>query len=276
MLSKTHSDILEYLMLKSGLDFRGYRVSMLERRMQRRISKTQCSTIEEYLVYLKTHDTEIKELINVFTINVSSFFRDPLTFEYVGKIIYPQICEQKKLNKEQELKIWSLGCSYGEEPYTFAMLFNEIKRKDTAPLKIQITATDIDTDAIENAQIGRYKLISMEHIKYDYLQKYFQLDGSDFVLNNKVKQMVNFTFHNILDPNQDNINVTKEQYDVISCRNLLIYFEQAYQERIFNTLYQSLKPNGYLILGEAEVPTTPHHQKFIKVNNCCKIYQKIS
>lgn len=268
--------ILNHLHEHRGFDFSGYRKSMLERRIQKRIYSTHTKDLDGYFEFLGTHPEEVDNLIDVFTINVSRFFRNTFSFEYLTKIIVPDLFLTKEKESESNLRIWSTGCAFGEEPYSIAIILNEYLAKEKSLIKPSIFATDIDKKAIERALVGSYGFESIKKVKYGILKKYFTAEDNQYKLVPEIKKMVQFSFYDMLDKHHlvppDSIY---GGFDLILCRNVLIYFKPEFQKILFNKLYKALNKNGYLILGEAEVPIDEFKQKFKKENNHCKIYRKI-
>ncbi|MDA3906211.1 MAG: protein-glutamate O-methyltransferase CheR [Bacteroidales bacterium] len=276
MKNQKLKDVLNLLHEQRGFDFSGYRISMLERRVQKRVFATHSKDLNEYITFLNHHPDEFDNLIDVFTINVSRFFRNSLSFEYITKIIIPNLFLTKTRASDDILRIWSAGCSFGEEPYSIAIILNELLKKEESNIKPTIFATDIDKKAIARAAVGTYGFESIKKVKYGILEKYFTKEESQFKLNQEIKNRVQFSFYDMLDKNRA---VPPESifggFDLILCRNVLIYFEPEFQKIIFNKLYKSLNKNGYLILGEAEVPIDEFKHKFKRENKCSKIYRKI-
>ena len=270
--------ILNLLKEQRGFDFTGYRSAMLERRIQKRIYASKSEDLADYFEYLKLNTSELDHLVDVFTINVSRFFRNSLTFEYISKMILPEVLNAKlKIKtKGNNLRVWSAGCSFGEEPYSMAILLNEYFRKEDVSLPLNIFATDIDKKALKRAVSGIFDEKRINKVKHGILERYFTQDESTFNLNPDLKKMVRFSFHDILD--KTHIVPSDSIYggfDIVLCRNVLIYFNPEKQKIIFDKLYRSLNPDGYLVLGEAETPVERFKQKFKQVNKCCKIYKKV-
>lgn len=269
-------NILVTLNEHRGFDFSGYRQSMLFRRIQKRINSIGCEDLKDYFNYLSNHPDEFDNLIDVLTINVSSFFRDTLSFEFISKIIIPELFSRKTRENDSSLRIWSAGCSFGEEAYSIAILIEEFLEKEKLKIKPNIFATDIDKKALIRAQEGIYNLSCIEHLKYRILRKYFTNEDDQFRISSEIKNMVQFSFYDLLDKNSfvppDSIY---GNFNIVLCRNVLIYFDVETQNIIFNKLYRSLKPNGILILGEAETPVEEYKHKFKRENNFSKIYRKI-
>jgi chemotaxis methyl-accepting protein methylase len=267
--------ILDYLMEMRGFDFSGYRPAMLERRIGQRLTATACKDFSEYLSYLLKNPAELDNLLDVITINVSRFFRDTLTFELIADRILPAIVLEKARLKNPSLRIWSAGCARGEEPYSMAILIQELLKKEKIAMDIHLFATDIDCGVLADAGKALYPLSSVENIKHRLLTKYFTSEGACFRLIPDIKKQVSFSLYDMLNKKH---SVPPESvfgnFDLVLCRNLLIYFNIDYQETIFAKLYHSLANHGMLILGEAEAPTMTYRRHFHRVIDFSPIYRK--
>lgn len=268
--------ILNYVKDQRGFDFSGYRPAMLERRIQKRIYGSQCKGLTDYLNYLTANPDELDNLIDTFTINVSQFFRNSLCFEFLSREIVPEMIMLKNKKNDQNIRIWSAGCSFGEEPYSMAIILNELLEREKTPPSIHIFATDIDRKALMGASQACYEMKSMENVKYAIFKKYFQEKGSQFLLSEKIKDMVGFSFNDLLDTKSSvPIDSIYGSFDIILCRNVLIYLDMEFQKVVFNKLYKALKPDGYLILGEAEALPNGFKHHFRQTSNYCKLYRKL-
>ena len=267
--------ILVYLLEKRGLDFSGYHPNMLGRRIRRRLLATCCTDSEEYLSCLQRSDAELDQLLDALTINVSRFFRDSLTFELIADRILPVLITEKTKAHDLSLRVWSAGCARGEEPYSLAILIRELLEKEKLEINLHLFATDIDPGALRSAARAVYPLASVDHIKHRLVSKYFVRQGNSFSLIPAIKDLVSFSSHDILDKKS---GVPPESvfggFDLVLCRNLLIYFNTACQETIFGRLHQALAEKGYLILGEAEAPSLKHERYFDRVFDFSQIYRK--
>jgi chemotaxis protein methyltransferase CheR len=267
--------ILDYLLEKRGFDFSGYHPAMLERRIGQRLTAASCKDFDDYLSYLEKSTDELDKLLDVITINVSRFFRDSLTFELLADRILPAIVLEKARHQDHSLRIWSAGCAMGEEPYSVAILIHELLRKEGLAMNLHLFATDIDATALRGAAKALYPLSSVENIKYRLLTEYFTLEGKFFRLIPEIRDLVTFTLYDMLDKKH---RVPPESvfgdFDLVLCRNLLIYFNTEYQETIFAKLHHALAQNGQLILGEAEAPTPNYQRHFSRVVDFSPIYRK--
>lgn len=274
-MEPVYNEILNFLKLHEDFDFHGYKSSMLVRRIQNRITRTGTENPEQYLQYLSAYTAEPKELRNNFLINVSHFFRNSLMFEYLKTCVIPDLISQKKEKGEMLLRIWSAGCACGEEAYTLAILIHDYCEKEKIEISIDFFATDYDDNALIEAQKGVYKYESIKELKVDYLDRYFIKSGDRYEVSSTIKSMVKFSNYNLLDKTN---YVPSESifgnFDIVLCRNVLIYFNQAYQKKIFSKLHKALSPTGVLVLGDAEVPMNEYKKKFSRLNNCCTIFRK--
>ena len=274
-MQKIYIEILTILKERENFDFEAYKKPMLVRRINNRIIQTYAESPEKYIEFLKHDNNESKELLNNFMINVSHFFRDPMLSEFLKSYVIPELVTQTNLTGQNTLRIWSAGCSRGEEAYTLAILLHEFFEKETKKISIDFFATDYDNTALNSAQNGRYTIESLGETKSKYIQKYFTQSEGKYEICSTIKSMVKFSEYNLIDKNS---YVPSESifgnFDLVLCRNVLIYFNENYQKLIFDKLYKSLSPNKILVLGEAEVPPQSFKEKFQRINDYCKIYRK--
>lgn len=267
--------ILDYLTEMRGVDFHGYRASMIERRVTQGFSSVCCQNAGEYLIYLKENSNELDYLLDRLTINVSQFFRDPLIFEVIADRILPEMVYLKKERHNHSLRIWSAGCSMGEEPYSVAMLLREFLNKETLDADIRVFGTDIDIGILKKAENALYAFESVKNVKYGLLKKYFTIQGELFQLSPEIRNMVSFSRYDVLDTK----HIAPPEsifgsFDIVLCRNLLIYFTPSYQMQILDKLSKTLCSNGYLILGDVESLPEKYRPRFHTKMEQCHIYQK--
>lgn len=271
---KDLKQLLEKVFEERGFDFRQYKTSLLKRRLERRLTATGSASYQNYAGILDAHPEEYNKLFDDLTINVSHFFRNPLTFEFIYKVVLPEIIEFKQRSMDNMIRIWSAGCAHGEEPYSTAILLLELLGEKWKNYNITIYATDIDTKALDNAKIGKYSEESVVEVKKGILDRYFHFDG-DYRIKEHVKELVDFSYHDLT--SEKFIAPTKSvfiNFDLILCRNVLIYFSIPLQKKVFSNFKNDLNKNGYLVLGEAG--TLPDYLKsdFVCIDNLSRIYQK--
>lgn len=268
--------ILADLEKNRACDFSGATAGMIERRVKKRMTETATVNYDRYFDYLQSEPAEYDRLIDVLTINVSRFFRDPLCFGYLEKIIIPPLIEKKLKNKDHELRIWSAGCATGEEAYTMAIIMAGILDRTKEAVNVSIFATDINERSLQVAREGTYNAAALEEIKFGLLGKYFVYHtDKKYTVNARIKNSVYFSSYDLLDRKT---GVPRDSlfggFDIVLCRNVLIYYEKNIQEIIFNKLLRSLNPGGILMLGEAEVPHNIVAPAFSYAGGCCKIFTK--
>lgn len=268
--------ILNLIRESRNLDFSGYDASMIDSRIKNRSHLVACRDTEAYFHYLRAHPDEMDRLLNAFMIHVSRFFRNPLTFEYLSEIILPRIVLDKREDTDGFLRIWSAGCAMGEEPYSMAILINECLKKEKMGLDCHIFATDIDRKLLQKAEKAIYPAESVENVKYRLLKDYFAFQKDRFSLIPEIRRMVSFSPYNILDTKSfappDSIF---GGFDLVLCRNVLIYFNIENQDLIFEKLHRSLNPGGYLVLGRAEMPVGKYNKYFRAEAEHTRTYRKV-
>lgn len=265
--SGTFRDILDLLTDKTGTDFSNYKSSTITRRLEKRILALNQSTQEEYLRGLKANPDELDELFKSMLIGVTRFFRDPEVFEAFDTHLQALI--QRK-SEGEPLRIWVPGCATGEEVYSLAMLVQEALGTLQRSLQVQIFATDISDSSLAFARQAIYGEAQLQGLPDRFRQKYFQAYGEDrYQLSKSLRSMVLFSRHDIT------VNPPFLKLDVISCRNLLIYFNNHLQKHILPTFHYALNPEGLLLLGKSET-IGAFGDSFAVLNNRLKIFRRRS
>ncbi len=225
-----------------GIDFSYYKSNTIVRRLERRVSINRCSSIDEYLLILSESDKEKDILYRDLLIGVTRFFRDQEAFNYINEKVIPNLlnCQSKIV------RVWSAGCSTGEEVYSLAILFAEYIETMRYDIEVKIFATDIDRLSLSVAGQGFYPDNILVDVDAALLAKYFNRMEGGYQVKETIRRMVVFATHNLLkDP-------PFSKLDMIVCRNLFIYFKQEVQFRILSMFYNSLNPNSYLFMGSSE------------------------
>jgi len=233
---------------ESGMFLAEAKKDFLENRLVKRMKATNMTTPYWYYRFLLANrQAELLVLLDTLTINETSFFRNEPQFELFRNIVLPEVLERRKRGIERKLRIWSAGCSTGEEPYSIAMTV-----LDTVPYPdqwdIRIYASDLSLLSLETAHRGVYASGKVrETVPADALARYFDLQGGDaYRVKDSVRKLVVFDYHNLQHENG------VKDLDVIFCRNVMIYFDEEVQKRLVNKFYGCLGPDGYLLLGHAE------------------------
>ncbi len=259
----------------TGIDLAGYRRPMLERRLAARMRKLGLSDPAAYLLRLETHPSECGRLIDAVGINVSSFFRNPLVFEIIKERLLPEILERKRRKPSNEIRIWSAGCAGGEEAYSLAILLHMAIKGKVADWVPRIFATDMDGDALGLARAAVYPHASFESTKLGILDEYFMPKGTGFEVRPFIKKMVRFSRHDLTSPKtRTPPDSVFGAFDLILCRNVLIYFSRPTQARVLGNLCKSAAKGGYLVLGESESLGRETGERLETVDQNARIYSR--
>jgi chemotaxis protein methyltransferase CheR len=248
-----------------GMYFDERRVHFLQDRLQRRLKSCGLDSFYSYYRLLTSREgkQELAALLENLTVNETSFFRNKPQLDLFQKTILEEILHRKQSRRDWSLRVWSAGCSTGQEPYTLAMqicdalayyyLRNPLpfempspKPLIPPPWKVEILASDISYSALRMGQEGAYSETQMEPVDYTFRLRYFDKTGERYVIKRAVKDLVNFDFHNL------KTEFLPQRNDVIFCRNVMIYFDEAEQKRLIDKFYRCLNPEGYLFVGHAE------------------------
>ncbi|HAN39408.1 MAG TPA: chemotaxis protein CheR [Chitinophagaceae bacterium] len=225
-----------------GIDFSYYKENTLVRRLERRVSINRFDTLEDYLKFLNESNKEKETLYRELLIGVTRFFRDTEAFARIKEKVIPNIDFKSK----KPIRIWSVGCSTGEEVYSLAILFQEYLDQNELDCDIKFFATDVDKYALEQASTGFYPESIVADVDPMYLTKYFNKRENGFQINDAIRKNIVFATHNLLkDP-------PFSKLDLLICRNLFIYIKPEMQHRILSFLHYSLSPKGFLFLGSSE------------------------
>jgi two-component system CheB/CheR fusion protein len=231
------------LRAKTKVDFTYYKPSTTTRRIERRIAVARVPDLDAYVHYLEQNPEEIVALYRELLIGVTSFFRDHNVVEILEKKVFPQLYEN---SRNQELRLWVAGCSTGEEAYTLAIIARKVMEETGLVRDVKIFATDIDKDAVARAGTGVYPESIAADLRPALLAKYFYCRGDTYQVVRSIREMVVFAQHNLVtDPPFTKI-------DLVSCRNLLIYLQVNLQRRALEMFDFSLRPGGFLVLGNSE------------------------
>lgn len=265
--------LLNKVLKKRNIDFARYNPEMIKRRVAIRLAATRTKTYGDYAKILDANPDEYKKLLDDLTINVSHFFRNPLTFELIDKIVLPDLISFKQKKGDNMIRVWCAGCSTGEEPYSMAILLLELLGKQIKNYNVTIYATDIDNEVLRKAKIGEYQEDSILKVKKGLLDKYFYYDGS-YKIKEVVKEQVDFSYHDL--SSERSVAPTRSvfaNFDLILCRNVIIYFSKELQEDVLNNFKCTLNKEGYLVLGEVETLPDDMQDNFVCIDNYNNIYQ---
>ena len=226
-------------------DFSGYKPKTFLRRVNRRMQVRQIAAIEDYISLLESEPHEVHNLFRDLLINVTNFFRDAEAFQKLEAEVLPQLFRPDSAIPDM-VRAWVPGCSTGEEVYSLAILLREYMDTHDTTQRVQIFATDIDEAALSVARAGRYPEALMEGVSPERRERFFNKEGTTYVITNEVRELCIFSPHNLIkDP-------PFSRMDLVSCRNLLIYLGAELQDQVIPAFHYALKPGGFLFLGSSE------------------------
>ncbi len=238
-----YKKVLLLLRNHSGVDFSLYKSTTIQRRLARRLMLTKQTALSAYAVFLHGNTKELDALYADVLISVTSFFRNPETFDVLQQKVMPELLKRAG---DDPLRCWVLGCSTGQEAYSIAIAFVEVAEKAPRMPRLQIFATDLSEALLEKARHGLYAKNLVDEITPERLRRFFVEEEGGYRINKSLREMVVFARQNfIADP-------PFARMDLISCRNLLIYFEPGLHKKAIPTFHYALKPGGFLLLGASE------------------------
>jgi two-component system, chemotaxis family, CheB/CheR fusion protein len=238
-------ELLDFLRDERGFDFSGYKRPSLSRRIHKRMHDARVDNLHDYRLHLERHPDEFARLFDTILINVTSFFRDKPAWDYVQEEIVPRIGESR--SPADPIRVWSTGCSTGEEAYTTAMVFAEVLGEEDYKRRVKIYATDVDDDALGVGRHASYRPDQLDPVPAELREKYFEQTNGACVFRGDLRRTVIFGRHDLVqDPPISRI-------DFLVSRNTLMYFDAEAQERILENFHFGLRDDGFLFLGKSEV-----------------------
>jgi two-component system CheB/CheR fusion protein len=263
---KNLDTIYDILLERLNIDFTDYKINTIQRRIHRRMAVNKITSLEEYVEYLKKSPKEAPLLYKDLLVIVTSFFRDLDAFYSLDNVIR-QIVDNK--NRNDNIRVWIPGCATGEEVISIAILLHKelVNQNKLGHIKVQIFATDVSDEAISEARNAKYFKEEIAQIPQEYIKDYFVKKDDLYEVSKSIRDLIIFSKHDLIkDPPFISL-------DLISCRNLLIYFNSTLQKRLFGVFHHSLKLRGFLFLGKSE-STSGLTSFFRTVDSKWKIFQK--
>ena len=250
---------------ESGITFSATNRSILDSRLKEKLREKQLDSIEEYYRLVMSNKEEMKIMLDSVTTNLTRFFRNQPHFDALVNYVIPHVLEQKRKTGDTTIKIWSAGCSTGEEPYTIAMILADIL---PPPYKFQITASDISLKCLMTGQAGFYPEARITGSPQKYLDRFFTKNERGYQVKPELMQTIKFDYHNLRNDSG------ARNLDVVFCRNVLIYFDEPAQKNVIDRFWNSMAPNSYLFIGHSESLFGMDTKfEFLKTDWAC-LYQK--
>lgn len=241
---KEFHEIVTFVKSNYGINLINKR-QLIESRMFSVLTEKGLKNFSEYFNLIKKNDSaEITAMLNKLTTNHTYFMREPAHFDFLSQKVLPELVEK---NKNKEIRIWSAGCSSGEEAYTTIMVIRDQLGMQHKAWDYRILATDISEKVMEKAKEGLYNPESLKDVPSSWKQRYFSQKAGFFELHPEIRNQVIFKYFNLMESFP-----YRKPFDVIFCRNVMIYFDQETKNQLINKFYDSLKPGGFLFIGHSE------------------------
>ena len=261
------SEIAWFIRMKSGLDITRYRPACFRRRIAHRMSIIGCASIDEYLGRLTSDTGELERLVDAVTIHVTQFFRDRDVFEALERDLVPERLARKAATEPGVFRVWSAGCSTGEETYSIAMMLKRAASSGTRGW-IEVFGTDVSESACQTARAGLFHDERMGGLPARLRNRYFSRQGDQWRAGRELRELVKFRPHDLFSP------APYSMLDMIFCRNVLIHFEQNARNIVMDHFHTALAAGGLLVLGKSEALSSRAEQLFELVDPRFKIYRK--
>ena len=250
-----------------GFDFMGYKRVGLMRRVDKQMQAVGVGSYSDYVDYLEVHPEEFEHLFDTILINVTTFFRDTQSWDYLREEVVPRLLKSKAA--DEPIRLWSAGCATGQEPYSLAILLAEALGMERFRQQVKIYATDLDEQALALARAGSYSAREVQSIPPELRDKYFEREGDQYVFLRDLRRALIFGRHDLM---QD---APISRIDLLACRNTIMYFNAEVQSRIISRFHFAVTEHGFLFLGKAEMLFT-HAALFAPLDLKRRVFQKLT
>ena len=268
ILTDKIDELVGYVMANRELDISRYRASCIRRRVGHRLAMLGIESIEEYMECLQRHPGEIDRLLDVLTIHVTGFFRDADVFEKLSDTVLPDAIERRRAAGDHAIRVWSAGCSTGEEAWSLAIALDRLLRGDRGPLRIEVFGTDVSEEACRAARRGVYGDERVAGVPSSLLESHFERCDGGWQVAERLRRTVRFHVHDLFSPPPFSM------FDVIACRNVLIHFEHSSRSEVLRHFHGALREDGVLVRGKSEAVAGPALDRFELTDPRAKTYRK--
>lgn len=258
--------LLVYIKSSRGFDFTGYKRAGLMRRVNKQMESVEIGSYTDYTDYLEVHPDEFERLFDTILINVTAFFRDTGSWDYLREEVVPCLLASK--GPDEPIRLWSAGCASGQEPYSLAMVMAEALGPERFRRQVKIYATDVDEQALAQARAGSYSAREMQSVPDELRDKYFEREDDRYVFLREMRRALIFGRHDLM---QD---APISRIDLLACRNTIMYFNAEVQARIVNRFHFAVSEHSFLFLGKAEMLFT-HASLFTPLDLKRRVFQKL-
>lgn len=243
-LSEQEFDMFRGMIYKqSGIHFSNSNRTVLESRIRERLRSSKLATVGDYFKLISSNDEEMKDFLDSVTTNLTRFFRNKAHFETFENYLLPDMIAHKEKRNDKYVRVWSAGCSTGEEPYSIAIV---LKEKLNPRYQIEIVGSDLSLKSLMTAKEGFYPESRVEGIPSTYLSRYFDRKRDGYQIKDEIKNIVKLDYHNLKH------DTSLRNIDILFCRNVLIYFDAAAQKEVVDKFWNCMTRHSYLFIGHSE------------------------
>lgn len=261
-------DLVSYVKSETGFDLTKYRPTTLNRRISHRQFALGLGDLHDYILYLYANPSELKNITDSTTIHVTEFFRDLDVFDYFPSKLLPAVVERKKGRYADDIRVWSAGCSTGQEAYSISILLDKFLKN--YKIEAEVIGTDISQKACNSAKRAIYSEKEVECLPENIIRKYFRKSEDGYTVIERIREKTSFFAHDLFS------SPRFSGFDIVVCRNVLIHFKRDYRGEVIDSFYSVLNDSGLLILGKSEALSKVWKDKFKLLNPSMKVYQKIT
>lgn len=267
-----HDSILQFLSIRQGQEFHAYSPQLVDQRIGERIQALGVGSADEYLARLRADNDEANCLGRMLLVRYSLFFRNPLQFQLLQEILLPPLLSR---SENGIFKVWSAACAAGEEPYSLAIILSELAVRSECRQQLCIFATDVAQDALDEAQQAVYPPDRLKEVTFERIGRCFTAEGNRFRLGDHFREYVSFSRHDLLDrrtfaPPESVFG----GFDLVLCRNFLMYLNDDAYQRVFDKLFKALNPGGILMLGKTETVPERYRNHLKRLYDFGGLYRK--
>jgi len=266
--------IAEFLKSNHGIDLSGYDSSFVEKTIERRLALCKGFIHVDYLNFLTNNAAEVHLLIDSLHNSFTESFRNPLTFSYLEQLVLPQLLASKSRKNEKNIRIWSAACASGAEPYSLAILLDELNESYPSKFNFRIFATDNNPTELNKAKEGIFNSSSMNKVTLKRVNHNFSREEESYILSPRLKELVDFSYFDLLSDTKSCPEPSiYGNFDLVMCSNLLFYYKPALRSKILDKVENTMAPGAFLVTGETERDILTKHN-FHELYDHSAIFQK--
>lgn len=269
--------VLNLMKKQYGVDLFSFSSSFLHETIEKQMAASAVGSGIDFVTYLASDSRRAEEFHRSLIITYSEFFRNPLTFDLLAAIVLPRLIDNARISKRNEIRVWTAGCAAGQESYSIAILFDELQQDQGSGIRYRIFATDISSEDLDHAKKGIYPKEALQNVKMKHVHSCFKQTGDEFCITERIKNQIEYSYYDLLDTGSVSPPASiYGDFDLITCCNLLFYYNQESQQMILNKFSRSLARGGYLVTGETEAQSVTNLRNFSELFIPVPVFMKVA